>query len=1007
MESALTCIDDMVVSVTTLVELSHSHALEVVSRAGSASNKAPKLQVIARRIMTKTQDICVRGCSTMMKTPAGRGAICQVLLLVHSVGGFGELDPLLKSFQALSDTTQVDEPALQKLFNTLTRPSPQADPSIQLDVASLLISCGKRLGTPIQTSRRVAELSKCLQTKTKGGNRKGTRDQASSVTQECSSASAYQSWKDWYRVNGITSAERVKTVCLSAKGRVSCKFDKTLEDILAESSLTLKRASQLSVWLALNSPDTLKCLKQSRGQTFFGRCLSAVSLGKANGIEKEVVDNFFSDSGLARPKTRESMVKALEPARNLMATSALKYCRDLFLPKILELAKHVIRKQFPFKLSKAEIYNKAKVVVDFCTGGKLDSIIGPRPLWFHEAVDIVDACVAPIRHAVQDQAYKRSIAHASMLKSGTFTHAVVMCLVKIGAFLERERQPFLDWNRANAHLTKEARMKAFLLQPWWWKFTPKAFSPLPLKEMGGIEYLHFSESTLQSFLKMAGDKKPLDGGVFWWKRFIQLDGKGFTCWRRKKKKKKGRKRKLQIVPGLVTIAARLEMLRMDPGKYKCPWILTGFSTNGREVHLTIKTLSPKQGGHDGGGEQRNHVQGNRELYKAGYHHVKKLPALDVTSGGQTKGVFGCVQAIDCEGGDLTGQEMERLVRKLLLLDPGQIHFVSTQSFDMETATLSRDWEALCGVDWKERAGSNILGEHDEQRRKDNPEYQTAITALGTVRRRTCVAETFTAYLRELSQHEAVLLGELNQWKRRSLAFDVRIMKQRALDRLANHMKGRGEIVFFGTGSCRGKGHSRVPVKALMRAMARVMPVVTLWEWGTSSRCPCCHNGNKMLSCKASDFQHFGEPEHLHEHDGEPEHLHEHDGEPEHLHEHDGEPEHLHEHDGVPEHLHEHDGEPEHSHEYDTTDTEEPSDVPVATPKGSNLSDSAEGGSEFSFISAEQRTDDRIEWCQDCGRLWPHDSVSMFNFAIIVWAQINGYDRPQYLTPTRWRWTQFN
>ena len=56
------------------------------------------------------------------------------------------------------------------------------------------------------------------------------------------------------------------------------------------------------------------------------------------------------------------------------------------------------------------------------------------------------------------------------------------------------------------------------------------------------------------------------------------------------------------------------------------------------------------------------------------------------------------------------------------------------------------------------------------------------------------------------------------------------------------------VVWFGTGSCKCKGHRPVPTKSMMRGIERYLPVLAGNEWGTSSICPSCKDGTKLTSC---------------------------------------------------------------------------------------------------------------------------------------------------------------
>ena len=181
------------------------------------------------------------------------------------------------------------------------------------------------------------------------------------------------------------------------------------------------------------------------------------------------------------------------------------------------------------------------------------------------------------------------------------------------------------------------------------------------------------------------------------------------------------------------------------------------------------------------------------------------------------------------------------------------------------------------------------------------------------------------------------------WKKRSLKFKARVKRQRGLALLANYIKSKGDVCFFGTGSCRGKGHARVPVKSLMRTQGNVMPTFPTSEWGSSSRCPDCKTGKKMKSfrggkeCVAHSCRN---------------------------------------------HM----------------DVEEDPEPSVAAFQRSKSSDHVSGNLESLFITMGDLVDDRTEVCEDCGKKWGHDLVSTHNFCYIANALVRGQKRPSWLCP---------
>ena len=150
--------------------------------------------------------------------------------------------------------------------------------------------------------------------------------------------------------------------------------------------------------------------------------------------------------------------------------------------------------------------------------------------------------------------------------------------------------------------------------------------------------------------------------------------------------------------------------------------------------------------------QASAYSGIRESYEAGYEPIRKLP-LDLQN---LKGGF-------------TGKSKNRDASKCVLLDPGQIHFVSIQTCtlnDQGGADLNEDWEALGGRNGR-FSGGDILNEYERERRKLNPEYAKAQANLSNVQKKTTTLCTFVDYRQEFSESHSIIQEENMAWKKRS------------------------------------------------------------------------------------------------------------------------------------------------------------------------------------------------------------------------------------------------
>ena len=426
--------------------------------------------------------------------------------------------------------------------------------------------------------------------------------------------------------------------------------------------------------------------------------------------------------------------------------------------------------------------------------------------------------------------------------------------------------------------------------------------------------------------------KKHEGTPWWWKDLFKLTGTKFTG----KKSRGKRTSQSKYLPGVATSENKFKTF--EPGKTHCPWVVFGFMTNGRELHVRLKTLEitkmPTR--KDDATKcdcchKRAHTQGIRESYEAGYEPIRKLPALDLQNLPE-RGLYGKIKA------------NRDAKPKCVLLDPGQIHFVSIQTCTLNDeggADLNEDWEALGGKEWKDFSGGDILNEYERERRRLNPEYAKAHANLSNVQKKTTTLCTFVDYCQEFSKSHSIIHEENMAWKKRSLKFKARIERQRGLALLANYIKSKGDVCFFGTGSCRGKGHTCVPVKSLMRVQGNVMPTFPMSEWGSSSRCPDCKSGKKMKSFRG--------------------------------------------------------GKECVAHSCNM-DVEEDSESPVAAFKRSKSSDRVSGDLESLFITIDDVVDDRTEDCECCGKKWKHDVVSTHNFSHIANALVRGNERPMWLRP---------
>ena len=153
--------------------------------------------------------------------------------------------------------------------------------------------------------------------------------------------------------------EKFKTVCCSlvprfANGRREF-LNEGISTIVCEMTSALQWASLFSSWLVLKHPEQCD-FESSKGQKFFGRCISAMVKGKGQlpqsvideFCKESVIDEFCKETGHVVPKEtlifKIPITHMIEPLRNIMATSALKHFDDKFFSVLWKYSAHLIRK---------------------------------------------------------------------------------------------------------------------------------------------------------------------------------------------------------------------------------------------------------------------------------------------------------------------------------------------------------------------------------------------------------------------------------------------------------------------------------------------------------------------------------------------------------------------------------------------------------------------------------------------------------------------------------------
>lgn len=171
------------------------------------------------------------------------------------------------------------------------------------------------------------------------------------------------------------------------------------------------------------------------------------------------------------------------------------------------------------------------------------------------------------------------------------------------------------------------------------------------------------------------------------------------------------------------------------------------------------------------------------------------------------------------------------------------------------------------------SGRSERDAYEAKRRKKGPEYDAALNAMNSLRRKTANTETFDAYVRVSLCHLGARLREHASMRRANFNWHAWKMSVQHFDRMCDRMFGlqsvqkertekRGEawshiekkrirdgmhaerrqktIVFFGDGlfSCTMRGNPSIPKKHILRVLSLRGLTCLLCERNTSKRCPC-------------------------------------------------------------------------------------------------------------------------------------------------------------------------
>ena len=550
---------------------------------------------------------------------------------------------------------------------------------------------------------------------------------------------------------------------------------------------------------------------------------------------------------------------------------------------------------------------------------------------------------------------------------------------------------------------KAARVSAIRRLPYWQQNVPASFTLLPQKKAHAVDFLHVSASVSENMLLQLPEISPEHSNTdFWWRDLIQLDDLGWEgadseveyaqkekercrgllenpsgyCFRASRRacmmnSVPGRKPSgLARINGLALSQAhfnnmlnRREWYRDKGGNPPCyPVVLTGFRTNGRELHLILQKISHPAGTQGDAFVSRQRVHGFDVLDKRGFSNLGDEKGTEKGNKDEEednedeegKGKVDHNFDLNQKAGIFTQSSVIHGPTRVTVVDPGQIHplayatadvgvdpvdndkvaqsvhFETEQDFHAvrgtEPSDIHKNWdEVVLDTKWKEdaRDTKRQWEEYIEQFKGKSPHRSDGAQILNEKRMAHLSVEG-----RNWKKIEVLLNGhatETTTMTRRDLAWKRKRMRKRWIRDWALKHKRKGvQLLCYGNGGCWGRGHRKVPTKQIIRNAANIIPVLVLDEWGTSSRCPNCRSPDKL--------------------------------------------------------------------ERKTIEEQNPPDETTA-PQVS------QGGNE-AMKEMEPDKDLRVERCTHCERVWKHDEVSVVNLVHVARAVLLKEERPKWLQRKR-------
>ena len=273
------------------------------------------------------------------------------------------------------------------------------------------------------------------------------------------------------------------------------------------------------------------------------------------------------------------------------------------------------------------------------------------------------------------------------------------------------------------------------------------------------------------------------------------------------------------------------------------WAMSGFRTNGVELHIRYQALACR----------KPPIANTEALKKAGYQFPVPKRLVDVRK--EEKGVYRITEKRYDNKKASPGDDMV-----LVVVDPGLANVITVRETHLRKSTSvdnilahSKTWE-VSNEEWKNMSKHGERQAWEKKRRQsDKRLYQEVLKELMETRRKTAKAETFLEYTKAFTKRFKVLARELSSKSRRIIRYQHAKHSHSAFAKLANRLMGKKSdttkrIILYGDGRFRAmKGRPGAPTKSVVRHCATRGLTFSLGEHGSSKYCPCC--GGEMKNVR--------------------------------------------------------------------------------------------------------------------------------------------------------------